>query len=188
MLRTLLTALIALTALPALTAVAEAEEPAPFVAEGKIREVTGPGRSRAMLVTDDKRSFTLESASAGLREELVRLSGVRVRLRAQARAEGTPEGVPLQVEAYDILDVGGGVVPTVGQIALLETSTERRLVFVTEDGRASLLPKTWTDRLVSHVGAKIWLVGQREKDELRVKRFSILRVPARGGAPKASSP
>lgn len=185
MLRSMLTALALVGALPTAAA---AQDPAPYLAEGKIREVTGPGRSRAMLVTDDRRSFTLESESAALREELVRLSGVRVRLRAQPRATDAPEGVPLQVEAYEILDVGGGVVPTIGHLALLEAGTERRLIFVTEDGRASLLPKTWTDRLVSHVGAKIWLVGQKDKDELRVKRFSILRVPPKGAATPPKGP
>lgn len=183
MFRLLLASFIGLAAWPA-----QAQAPEVFVAEGKIREVTGPGRSRAMLVTDDKKTFTLESESPALREELVRLSGVKVRLRAEARAADTPEGVPLQVQAYDILDVGGGVVPAVGHIALLESGTERRMIFVTEDGRASLLPKTWTERLISHVGAKIWLVGQKDKDELRVKRFSILRVPRGAAPPRSQSP
>ena len=181
MYRLLLPALILLNAAPAL-----ADEP--FIAEGKIREVTGPGRSRAMLVTADNKSFTLESPSAGLKEELLRLSGVTVRLRSQPRAADTPEGVPLQVQGYEILDVGGGVVPTIGYLAMLETGTESRMLFVTEDGRASLLPKTWTSRLVSHVGAKIWLVGQKDKDELRVKRFSILRLYRPGDSPRTNNP
>ncbi len=181
MYRLLIPALVALTAGPALADGA-------FVAEGKIREVTGPGRSRAILVTDDNKSFTLESPSAHLQEELLRLSGVKVRLRSEPRTADTPEGVPLQVRAYEILDVGGGVVPTIGHIALLEAGAEKRMIFVTEDGRASLLPKTWTDRLVSHVGAKIWLVGQKEKDELRVRRFSILRVYRPGAGTQTQNP
>jgi hypothetical protein len=159
-----------------------------FVAEGKIREVTGPGRSRAMLITDDNKSFTLESRSKGLNEELVRMSGIKVRLRAEARPAGTPEGVPLQVEGYDILDVGGGVVPTIGYLAMLEGGSEKRMIFVTEDGRANLLPRTWTQRLVSHLGAKVWLVAQKEKDELVVRRFSILRVPRPGASTRSDSP
>lgn len=174
--------------LPLLMAALPAFGAEEFVAEGKIREVTGPGRSRALLVTEDNKSFTLEARSKELTEELLRLSGVKVRLRAEARPEATPEGVPLQVSSYEILDVGGGVVPVIGHLAMLEGGAERRMIFVTEDGRASLLPRTWTDRLVSHLGAKVWIVGQKTKDELVVRRFSILRVHRPNPSPKKESP
>lgn len=82
------------------------------------------------------------------------------------------------VQDYKILDVGAGVVPELGMIAAVNIEGKSRLLFVSENGQASLLPNGWARKMKRHVGAKIWMVGKQKDGQLKPTRFAILRSVA----------
>lgn len=168
-------AILTLTLLALTTGAPEATEGVEVSLEGKIREVSSKGRTVAMLETTDGRGLSLTSPVEGLGEELRRLSGVLVRLKGRRSSAKAPDGEPVSALSYEILDVGGGVVPKIGTIAAMDIAGQRRLIFVDESGSAELLPAAWVKRMGGHVGAKVWMVGRVEQGELRPSRFSILR-------------
>jgi len=143
--------------------------------EGKVREVSNRGTTQAMLETDDKKGLSLTSAIPGLSNELRRLSGVRIRVQGTRSSKTAPDGEPVSVTGYEILDVGKGVVPRVGTIAAIELDGKRRLIFVDSSGAAEMLPTGWVKRMAGHVGAKVWMVGRTADKVFRPSRFSILR-------------
>src|SRR5438067_1756224 len=104
-----------------------------LIVTGKVREVGGGlrGASQALLVADDRSEVVLHGASEADEEELRRLAGVRVKVFG---VKTDPRSV--KVERYEIVDVGGGVVPRIGHVALLELGGKPRLIFVSEDGKA----------------------------------------------------
>ncbi|MEL7370938.1 MAG: hypothetical protein AAFN74_18600 [Myxococcota bacterium] len=145
--------------------------------QGKIREISGgpAGRTQAQLVTQNAR-YLLHARRFGLRGELKRLTGLVVRVRGVVGDPSVPTKDHVLVEDYEILEVGRGLVPRVGRLALLHVGDQRRLVFVDEQGQADLLPKGWSRKLNRHAGAKVWMVGHRDQDgSFRPQRFAILR-------------
>lgn len=150
--------------------------PAPFEATGKVREILGSAeRPQAVLELDDKSELVLHGATELDDAELRRLAGVRIKTKGIKGDPLLPRGNHVRVAHYDILDVGGGVVPRIGRIASLDLNGTERLLFVDDDGSAQLLPLGWASKMTKHVGAKVWLVGTRAKAELTPTRFAILR-------------
>ena len=150
---------------------------------GTVREVVGGPRSRAELAGDDGNTYVLRGISEGLDEELRRLAGVKVKLMGVTDSSGR-----LAVDRYDILDVGGGLVPRVGVIAQLPMGGEKRLIFVDDAGNADFLPNTFTAKLKDSIGARVWLVGTTKNDKLQVSRFAILRLGNRSESPASTKP
>lgn len=165
----------------ALSVLSETPMPQPAKVElvGKIREVGGGlrGGPQALLVLDDKSDRVLHGASDLDDEELRRLAGARVRVFGVENDPMMPRGNHVRVDRYEILDVGGGAVPRLGRLAELELEGKQRLVFVADDGRAELLPASWYKKMSKHVGARLWVVGDRApgKAELTPVRFAIIR-------------
>ena len=147
---------------------------------GEVREISGgpAGRSQAILLAGEGRRLTLHALRPAEASELIRLTGVRVRIRT-ARDPGLPGPDHVRVLSYEILDVGGGIRPRVGHIARLEHDGRPRLVFVDEFGRADWLPAGWAPKLERHVGSKVWMAGRRKGDVFLPTRFAILRSAPR---------
>ncbi len=172
--------MLALTVSLLLTAVPDDAPPEirPVTVEGKVREVAGgpAGRPQAILIAGSKQ-YVLRALEPELRIELRRLSGLIVRVTGvvgDPRTESRRDHV--LVHRYDIVAVGKGVVPRVGRLALLRVGPQKRLVFVDKTGQADLLPVAWSRRLHRHAGAKVWMVGDRDRDgSFRPQRFAILR-------------
>ena len=174
--------MLTLTAITA-TAIAVGQPPEvrPVTLEGKIREVAaGPaGRPQAMLI-DAEGARPLFALDPAFSKELRRLAGLKVRVHGTVGDPRAAAKDHVLVDRYEILEVNKGVVPRVGHLAVLRVGTDARLVFVDGDGRADLLPQGWGRRMQRHAGAKIWMVGLRDKDgSFRPQRFAILR-PAAG--------
>lgn len=146
--------------------------------EGQVRAAAGgpAGRARVLLVTKNAEEYELHATAKADHAELERLAGVKVRIRGVQGDPRLPRGRHVMVDGYDIVDVGAGVVPSLGTIASLEMNGKARLLFVSEDGQAALLPEGWARKMQRHVGAKIWMVGKLEAGKLRPKRFAILRA------------
>lgn len=147
---------------------------------GTVREVVGGPSSRAELVAEDGLTYLLMGKTVDDEAELKRLAGVKVRLGGVAAASNK-----FLVERFEILDIGGGVVPKLGVIA--ELGPDRRLLFVDETGQAAFLPAGFTSKLKDQVGARVWVVGKPRGDRLQVSRFAILR-PRAAGPPASSVP
>ena len=152
----------------------------PVSIEGKVREVAGgpAGRPQAILVADSGHHvlFALDPAFAN---ELRRLSGLVVRVTGVTGDPRAAAKDDILVDRYEIKEIGKGVVPRVGRLALLRVGGQQsRLVFVDERGEADLLPAGWSRKMKRHAGAKVWMVGRRDRDgSFRPQRFAILRAP-----------
>jgi len=139
---------------------------------GKIKEVAGGPTGRAILVTADGDSHTLAAGVGILDTELRRLAGLSVAVHGEA-SEGR-----VLVHRYELLDDGLGGRPRLGLLAQLELEGKARLVFVDEHGLAELLPDGWTKKMGAHLGARIWIVGERAGGVFRPARFGVLRAAA----------
>lgn len=154
----------------------EAPAPAKQDLVGKVREVLGSReRSSPVLALDDGSEVVLHGATERDDGELLRLAGVRVRVHVQKGDPMLPGGNHVRVHGYEILDIGGGVVPRIGKLASIVIGGSSRLIFVGEDGKADLLPVGWAAKMSRHVGAKMWLIGTESKGEFVPTRFAILR-------------
>lgn len=170
---------------------AELPEPRATELMGKVREVGGGvgGRPKAVLIADDGKELTLYGQDDGADDELRRLSGVRIKVRGLMDHPRVPHGPHVLVETYEIVDVGGGVVPSLGQLASIELDNGPRLLFVEDGGRAHLLPQGWGKKMRRHVGARLWMVGSMRKGQFAPERFAILRAaPTPGAAQTKSDP
>lgn len=150
----------------------------PITVQGKIREIGGGpgGRPQAVIVADGKQRI-LHTLDPVFREELRRLSGLVVKIFGVTGDPRTAAPNHVLVDRYEIIEIKKGVVPRVGHLALLQVGPQRRLVFVDKSGKADLLPKGWSQKMRRHAGAKVWIVGRRDKDgSFRPQRFSILRA------------
>lgn len=145
---------------------------------GTVREVVGGPSSRAELAAEDGQTYVLRGRSADDDVELRRLAGVKVRVHGLLEPSSR-----VAVDRFDILDIGGGVVPRLGTLAAL--AGEARLLFVADDGQATFLPAGFTAKLKDQVGARVWLVGTQRGEKLQVSRFAVLRP---GRAPASASP
>jgi hypothetical protein len=142
---------------------------------GEVKEVSGgAGGSRALLLVEGG-EYQLHGGADPSENELKRLAGAKVRIYGMTGDPRIPRGKHVLVERYEIVDVGGGVAPRMGHIAKLELEGGTRLLFVDAAGNAELLPQGWGKKMMQHVGAKIWLVGSRDKKELKPERFAILK-------------
>jgi hypothetical protein len=157
--------------------------PAPLEVTGKIREViSGMGvKPQAILALDDKKELVLHGHSEADDVELIRLAGVRVKIDGIKGDPLLPRGNHVRVLRYEILDVGGGVVPRLGRLALIELNGAERVLFVDDEGRADLLPAGFTAKMSKNAGARVWMIGTKEKSELVPTRFAILRDGVRDG-------
>lgn len=148
--------------------------------EGVVAEVSGGpgGTARAVLQRPGLPAApTLRAATSTLAEELLRLSGLRVRLHAET---GPGE---LRVHAYEILEVPGGGAPRLGRLVRIEGERRSPIVFAGDDGRAHPLPSGWQRKLARHVGARIWVLDDARGSSWQIRRFGILRPAPRGGSP-----
>jgi hypothetical protein len=148
---------------------------------GTVREVAGGPGPRAELAAEDGQRYVLRGRTPDDDAELRRLAGVKVRLFGASEPSQR-----FAVDHFEILDVGGGVVPVLGTIAALEG--EARLLFVDERGRAAFLPAGFASKLKDQVGAKVWVVAKPSGDKLAVSRFAILRPGPGPRAPGAPAP
>lgn len=147
--------------------------------DGVVAEVSGGpgGAARAVLQRSGLPAApTLTAATSTLAEELLRLSGLRVRLHAEA---GPAE---LRVHAYEILEVPGGGAPRLGRLVRLEGEARSPIVFAGDDGRAHPLPSGWQRKLARHLGARVWVLDEARGSSWQIRRFGILRPAPRGGS------
>jgi hypothetical protein len=155
-------------------------------AVGKVTEVRGDsvGQLQAVLVLDDSVEWVLHGLELEDNEELVRLAGTRIKLYGELNDPRIPTGNHVLVRRYDIVDVGKGVVPKIGRIAALQEG-KLKLLFIADDGTAELLPDGWVEKMQKHVGAKVWIVGNKSGERFLPLRFSILRTgPKSAPAPE----
>lgn len=150
-------------------------KPEPIELVGEVKEIgAGPDGSRALLVSESG-DYQLHGSAEPADAELVRLAGAKIRVYGITGDPRLPSGKHVRVERYEIVDVGGGVVPQIGHIAKIELGGRTRLLFVSEGGIADLLPEGWGKKMMQHVGAKIWMVGSRQGKEFSPQRFAILK-------------
>jgi hypothetical protein len=144
---------------------------------GKVREVMSGsgGRPQAVLQLEDKTELVLHGRDQIGSSELIHLAGVKVKIFGVKGDPLLPRGNHVRVDRYEILDIGDGVVPRMGHLAVLEISGKDRVLFVDDSGRAELLPEGYTTKMIKNAGARVWMVGTRDKSELVPTRFSILR-------------
>jgi hypothetical protein len=150
-------------------------KPEPVELVGEVKEIGGgPDGSRALLVAEGG-DYQLHGAADPADAELVRLAGAKIRIFGFTGDPRLPSGRHVRVERYEIVDVGGGVVPEMGHIAKIELGGRTRLLFVSQSGIADLLPEGWGKKMMQHVGAKVWMVGSRQGKEFSPQRFAILK-------------
>ncbi len=151
----------------------------PISVQGQVREVGGGpgGRPQALLIGVDTR-HVLTALDPDLRIELRRLAGAVIKVSGVVGDPRVAAKDHVLVDRYEIVEIGKGIVPRVGRLAMLQVGPQERLVFVDESGQADLLPQGWSRRMRRYAGAKVWMVGRRDKDgSFRPQRFSILRGP-----------
>ncbi len=133
--------------------------PQPVDHTGELKETGGgPMGPRPLFIRDDGQKF-LVNGPGTIKEELLRLSGVKVHLYGVMNDPRVPRG-QFWVEKYQIVDVGGGNKPHVGQLALLNSGKKETFIFVTESGLAYPLPQGWVKKRKLTAGSKLWIISQ----------------------------
>lgn len=134
---------------------------------GTVHVVRGMPEPSVRLHSDSDK-WELSGPLAG---ELGQLQSATVKVR------GAPKNGRLRAKAYKILDVGGGIRPLVGHVAVQEGH-----LVVERDGadplRLQVTPRG-SRRLRGLAGAKIWVYGNRDTDSapLKVMRYGVLKPP-----------
>ena len=126
------------------------------------------GTEPAVIVVlrgDDGSSVTLTGA---LRDELRRLSGATVQVSGARHGEGPM--ARFDVDGYDVLEIDGEK-PVVGILH------ERNGQVSIGEGKASVRLSAVPDGLGRLLGAKVWVIGQRVADSLRVQSYGVIREP-----------
>lgn len=100
--------------------------------------------------------------------ELRRLSGATVRVAGEYATSG-PETV--DVTTYDVLTIDGQA-PVVGMVVLRGDE-------VWLDAEPAVRVLGAQSALSAHAGAKVWVIGSREGDAVRLQSYGIIREPAR---------
>jgi hypothetical protein len=151
--------------------------PTPVEIVDKVREQKGGSgpKNEAILTLDDGSEVLLHGRDEIEDVELIRLAGVRAKINGIKGDPLLPRGNHVRALRYEIVDVGGGVVPRVGCVAEMELDGKPRLLFVDDEGRAQSISESWRSKLGPLVGARIWMVGTAQKSELVPVRFAILR-------------
>ncbi len=146
-----------------------AERAGALSAESPVRGVlflTGTGPTVVVaLLGDDGSSVTLAGV---LRDELRRLSGATVQLSGTRHGEGPM--ARFDVEGYEVLEIDGEK-PAVG---ILHARGDR---FSLGEGGASVRLSVVPDGFRQFLGAKLWIIGPRAADGLRVQSYGVIREP-----------
>ncbi len=130
---------------------------------GKVRLTTGPAMAVVWLVSEAGEV----KVEGELASEVARLQSAKLEI------VGKREGDTFHVQAYRILDIGGGA-PLVGELLITATG------YALRDGSGAELPLSLNprgrERLYDQAGAKLWVVGTPlVSGELKVLRYGILR-------------
>jgi hypothetical protein len=119
------------------------------------------------LAVEDAPAYRLTGA---LEAELRNLGGAVVRVDgmvAPGVATPRPAWTALEVRSYEIVAIDGER-PQVGTLALRDGTWWL-------DGERSLRLSNVPDALMTHAGAKVWIVGRAAQDELHVQSFGVIR-------------
>jgi hypothetical protein len=132
---------------------------------GTVRVTKGMGNQQLVAIKGATESVRVEG-------ELVR--EIQQLQSAVVEVVGTRNGDKLVVLEYRIVDIGGGVKPLVGLLAVQGSG------FALDDGDGSdiplSLPPRARERLSDKAGAKLWVHGPRlPSGELKVLKYGILR-------------
>lgn len=103
-----------------------------------------------------------------LEPELRRISGATVRVTGEP-ATGTP-GDALRVRDYRLLEIDGDQ-PWVGVVRDGDEGPE----LAVEDGEPATLALVGLPAGALEAGAKAWVVGRREANDLRIRSYGVLR-------------
>jgi hypothetical protein len=136
------------------------------VAEGTVR-VVGPAESAEAILHGATASVGLTGPLVG---ELRRLSGATLRVIGTPRNNSAP--LPpraVLVDDYEVLEVDGQR-PLVGTVL-------SRDGHVWLAGRDTVELVAATPDLAARSGAKVFVLGEREGDRLRVKSYGVIRDP-----------
>lgn len=134
-----------------------------------------------LLEGRDGRVYMIDSSP--LAEELKQLQEMEVGVRAKVLPEVKGDAPALSVESYDILPLPTGERPVVGTIV---QATPEQVTMRAEDDSVWLLEGDFVSVFFGLVGAKVWVVGDREfavntaRGDLRsilVTEYGILRRP-----------
>ncbi|RME46342.1 MAG: hypothetical protein D6795_15520 [Deltaproteobacteria bacterium] len=137
---------------------------------GTIREVgSEPARTILLMEPKTKEEWALEGP---LLPELRRIVGMRVTLWGK-RLEKGPLYPRIEVDRYEIEDVGGANKPEVGWVR----KEKGQLLLARENKPPIRLSGEAHDELLTMIGAKIWVIGYQQSGSLRVYRFGLLRAP-----------
>ncbi len=112
---------------------------------------------------DDASSVTLAGV---LRDELRRLSGATVQLSGTRQGEGPM--ARFDVERYEVLEIEGEK-PAVG---ILHARGDQ---FRLGEGEASVRLSAVPDGFRRFLGAKVWIIGPRAADGIRVQSYGVIR-------------
>jgi hypothetical protein len=138
--------------------------------EGIVR-VVGNDPSPQVVLSVGEGAATVQIALVGeYRDELGRLSGVAVTVFGDSVAN--PQGMPahaIDVLAYDVLSVNSAP----AYLGVLINREGEWWLDREEPLRLSLLPSDLDGR----VGAKVWVAGPLEGDQLRVQSYGIVKEP-----------
>lgn len=138
----------------------------PMKANGVIQVVGSADFTQVILEATRQERWTLQG---NFLDELRHLGSFQVEVQGQADSKS---GL-LHVEDYEIIDVGDGQRPIVGQL-----SEANDAFFITEDDDTQwtlLLPQT--SQLAEWTGSKIWVVGTISGQQIDVTRYGILKSP-----------
>jgi predicted small secreted protein len=137
--------------------------PAPDTLTGQLAITGADPLTFVTLQPEGRRAVQL---TGGYESELRNLAGAVVRVQGRPTAGPLP-GPALEVSAYDIVSIDGqrprvGVLQAAGGEYRLAGAEPVRLVGVPPE-------------LGRHAGAKIWVVGVRDGDALRLHSYGIIR-------------
>jgi hypothetical protein len=137
--------------------------------QGKLQEGGNAPFSTLLLVTPTQKYWEI---TGPLQEELRSFIGMEVRLQGQESARGVlyPRFIAAQ---YEILSAGGeGERPLIGYVE----EQQGKVLFRSPDMPTPLhLTGPLLPQLHLLVGKRIWVIGEREKETLEVKRFGVVR-------------
>jgi hypothetical protein len=144
-----------------------ASEPEAYT--GIVRVSAQAGAPAVSLVVDNTEVFALRGELA---DEVAKLQGARVEVI------GTRDETRFVVRNYHIVDLGGGVRPTL--VGSLVANGDGDVAL--SDGPGTPIPLAASPklkrRLLPLIGGKVWVIGEKlVSGELKVTRFGVLSEP-----------